>query len=223
MGGSFTDRSEALERVWVRIHRECGHAVETQVHVPQWDRWVWHCSARPACQQRGVAWAPPHGPCSECGAPLVAVREEAVLDLEVRSAEAPRTFFDVTVRYAIPGDASRLRAAEVRGGAVAAEAEANKRRRYPDGQTPWRVVPLATETGGRHGRTALQHLRKLARKRAERLDEGAEEAVSAMVQRWGAWLACALQRANAKVLKEALGSEEAREGREADLRTGLAG
>ena len=105
---------------------------------------------------------------------------------------------------------------------MAAEAEANKRRRYPDGQTPWRVVPLATETGGRHGRTALQHLRKLARKRAERLDEGAEEAVSAMVQRWGAWLACALQSANAKVLKAALGSEEAREGREADLRAGLA-
>ncbi len=222
VGGSFTERTEALERVWTRIHRECGHSVETQVHVPQWDRWRWHCSARPACQQRGVAWAPPTAPCGACGAALSAVREEAVLDLETRSAEAPRTLYDVTVRYAVPGDASRLRAAAARDGAVAAEAEDDKKRRYPDGQTPWRAVPLATETGGRHGLTALKHLRKLARKQAEKLEEGGDEAVSALVQKWGAWLSVALQRANAKVLLAALGTEAAEKECSATLREALA-
>ena len=223
VGGGFQERTEALERVWERIHRECGHAVERQVHVPQWDRWRWHCSARPACQQGGVAWAPPAAACGQCGAALVATREEAVLDLEVRSAEAPRTFFDVTVRYAVPGDAARLGAAAGRDGAVVQEAEEDKRRRYPDGQTPWRAVPLATETGGRHGPTALKHLRKLARKQAARLQEGGDEAVSSLVQRWGAWLSVALQRANAAVLHSALGTESADTELREKLRSELAG
>jgi hypothetical protein len=222
VGGSFTDRTEALERVWAKIHRECGDSVETQVHVPGWDRWRWHCTARPGCAQRGVAWTPLLGPCTACGAPLAAEREEAKLDLEVRSAEAPRTYFDVTVRYAVPGDQGRLRAAAERDGAVAAEAEAEKKRRYPDGQTPWRAVPLATETGGRHGRTALLHLRKLARKQAAKLEEGGDEAASALVQRWGAWLSCALQRANARVLHAALDKETGQEERAAVLRSSLA-
>ncbi len=217
VGGSFTERTEALERVWERIHRECGHAVGRQVHVAQWDRWRWHCSSRPACQHRGVAWAPPAAPCGLCGSALVAVREEAVLDLEVRSAEAPRTFFDVTVRYAVPGDAARLRGAAARDGAVAKEAEAEKRSRYPDGQTPWRAVPLATETGGRHGPAALAHLRKLARKQASRLEEGGDAAVSSLVQKWAAWLSVALHRANFNVLTAALGTEAA----DKELATGL--
>jgi hypothetical protein len=169
-----------------------------------------------------VAWTPLLGPCTACGAPLAAEREEAKLDLEVRSAEAPRTYFDVTVRYAVPGDQGRLRAAAERDGAVAAEAEAEKKRRYPDGQTPWRAVPLATETGGRHGRTALLHLRKLARKQAAKLEEGGDEAASALVQRWGAWLSCALQRANARVLHAALDKETGQEERAAVLRSSLA-
>ena len=84
------------------------------------------------------------------------------------------------------------------------------------------MVPLDTETGGRHGRTALKHLRKLARKRAEGLEEGGDKAVSALVQRWGAWLSCALHRAKAKVLKAALGTVDAQKEREADLRSTLA-
>ena len=119
--------------MWCRIHRECGHSVNTQFHVPQRDRWRWHCSARLACEQHGVAWAPPAAPCTACGAALVATREEAVLDLEVRTAEAPRTFFDVTVRYSVPTEGPRFRAAADRDGAVAAEAEGDKRRRYPAG------------------------------------------------------------------------------------------
>jgi hypothetical protein len=211
-----------LERVWARIHRECGDTVETQVYVQQWGRWRWHCSAKPVCQQRGVAWSPPTGPCSECGAALSALREEAVLDLEVRSAAVPRSFADVTVRYAVPGDAARLQAAAGRDGAVAAEAEGDKWRRYPDGRTPWRAVPLSTETGGRHGRAALLHLRKLARKQAENLEEGGDEAVSGLIQKWGAWLSVALHRANAAALSSALGAEPAALERADVLRSGLA-
>ena len=182
--------------------------MNTQVHVPQWDRWRWHCSARPACAQHGVAWAPPAATCTACGAALAATREEAILDLEVRTAEAPRTFYDVTVRYAVPGEGPRLRAAAGRDGAVAAEAEGDKHRRYPAGQTPWRAVPLATETGGRLGKEALTHLHKLARKQAETLDEGGDAAVSALLSKWAAWLSVALHAANASVARAALGGAE---------------
>ncbi len=204
VGGGFYEKTEALERVWERIHRECGHAVDRQVHVTQWDRFRWLCTG---CAQRSLAWAPPLGPCGTCGAALEVRREEAVLDLEVRSAAAPRTFYDVTVRYAVPGDAARLGAAANRDGAVAAEAEAEKLRRYPDAQAPWRCVPLATESGGRLGQRALKHLRQLARKQAENLEEGGQEAASGLVTRWGAWLSVALHRANARVLSAALGAQ----------------
>jgi hypothetical protein len=204
VGGGFYEKTEALERVWERIHRECGHAVDRQVHVTQWDRFRWLCTG---CAQRSLAWAPPLGPCGTCGAALEVRREEAVLDLEVRSAAAPRTFYDVTVRYAVPGDAARLGAAANRDGAVAAEAEAEKLRRYPDAQAPWRCVPLATESGGRLGQRALKHLRQLARKQAENLEEGGQEAASGLVTRWGAWHSVALHRANARVLSAALGAQ----------------
>ena len=84
-------------------------------------------------------------------------------------------------------------------------------------------MPLATETGGRHGPTALKHLRKLARKQAARLQEGGDEAVSSLVQRWGAWLSVALQRANAAVLHSALGTESADTELREKLRSELAG
>ena len=190
----------------MKIHRECGHAVDRQVHVPLWDRWHYQCTG-PGCQQRGTAWAPPAAPCSACGAPLSSEREEAVLDLEVRTATAPRTFFDVTVRYSVPGNAQRASVAASRDGAVAKEAEATKKARYPDGQTPWRCVPLATETFGRHGGQALKHLRELAKAKVAGLDDGAERAAGALVQRWGAQLAVALHRANAAVLWAALRPE----------------
>ena len=197
-----------MERVWERIHRECGHAVERQVHVPQWDRWRWRCSGAPACREHGTSPAPPTTPCAACGAALASEREEAILDLEVRTAEAPRTFLDVTVRYAVPGDRARLAAAAGRDGAVAKEAEDDKCRRYPERQCPWRCVPLATETGGRLGPEALKHLRKLARLQASKLDEGGDSAASSLVQKWAAWLSVALHRANAAVLWSALGASE---------------
>ncbi len=175
------------------------------MHVPGWDRWQWHCSS---CGARGATWERPAGHlCGSCGHATQAQREEAILDLEVRTAAAPKTFFDVTVRHSVPGDAPRLAAAASTAGAVAKEAEGDKRRRYPDGRCPFRAVPLATETFGRHGRAALRHLRELARARAEALDEGGEHAASALLQRWACRLSCALQRANAERLRTSLGAE----------------
>ena len=34
VGGGFVSRTEAVERVWARIHTECGYAVDTQVREP---------------------------------------------------------------------------------------------------------------------------------------------------------------------------------------------
>jgi len=130
--------------------------------------------------------------------------------LEVSSFQAPRVFYDVTVRHSVPGDAGRATAAANRGGVVAKEAEDAKRARYPDGRTPWRCVPLATESFGRHGQQALKHLRELAKEKAEAEleDEGAAKlAAGLLVQRWGAWLSAALHRANAALLSSALGPE----------------
>ena len=77
---------------------------------------------------------------------MVMELEEAVLDIEIRSARVPRAFVDVTVHHSVPGDASRLVAAARGGGAVNREAEAEKKRRYPDDHAPWEVVPFAVES-----------------------------------------------------------------------------
>ena len=113
-----------------------------------------------------MAPAPPAGPCTACGALLTVQREEAVLDLEVQGLDAPRLFLDVTVRHGVPGDEERLAAAAAFDGAVNKEAERDKQSRYPSGQSPWPALPLAQETFGRLGRTALSPLRNLARRRA---------------------------------------------------------
>ena len=180
-GGGTKARSADLERVLECIHRECGHAVERQVHVPGWDRFHWHCGS---CDNRGTAWERPGSTCARCGGLLHADREEAVLDLEVRSARFPRAYFDVTVRHSVSGDQARLALASKTAGAVAKEAEGDKRRRYPDGRTPFRVVPFAVVTFGRLGKTALKHLRELARERAAHSEEGSDELASALLQRW---------------------------------------
>ena len=129
-----------------------------------------------------------------------------MLDLEVRSAEEPRTFFDVTVRYSVPGGAADLAAAAAHDGAVNRQAEADKRARYPRGRTPWRTVPLAVETCGRHGLAALRHLRRLARQQAASSPEGDVETTGALVRRWGCRLSVALQRSNVARLRNALGA-----------------
>ncbi len=218
-GGGLKARSEDVERELARIHAECGHAVNTQVYVPQWNRWKWHCAA---CNRRGLTWEDAGAPCSTCNGQLEVELEEAVLDLEVRSARVPRAFVDVTVHHSVPGDAARLAAAARSGGAVNREAEAEKRRRYPDGRAPWKVVPFAVETYGRLSTEALKHLRSLARARAQELPEGGEEAASALLQRWAARLAAALQRCNARRVRSALGAAEPARQRARELAEALA-
>ena len=145
-----------------------------------------------------------------------------MLDLEVRSAWVPKLFLDVTVRHSVPNAGDRLARAARENGAVNREAEHEKENRYPAGRSPFKVVPLALETFGRHGKQALNHLRRLARKKAEALDEGGDEAVSALVLRWGCQLSVALQRANAANLRRCLGAaDRKRTGRE--LACALAG
>ena len=222
IGGGFVSRSEALERVWGRIHLECGYAVDTQVRVPGWDRWRWRCSAA-GCDGRGVAGQRPVGPCAVCGVAAVeAVLEEAQLDLEVCSAKVPRRYLNVTVRHAVGNDLARVQRASREAGATNAEAEADKRDRYPPRRCPYEALPLAVETFGRHGRAALRYLRGLARKQAARLDEGAADAAGALVAKGYRWLGVALQRANARNLQSALGDGDARRARARDLAAALA-
>ena len=136
---------------------------------------------------------------------MVAELEEAIVDVEFRSARIPRAFIDVTVRHSVPGDAARLAAAARGGGAVNREAEADKKRRYPDGRAPWDVIPFALETYGRLGSAALSHLRSLARTRAQ--EAGAESVEYASVLlRWSARISAALHRSNARRIGSALGA-----------------
>jgi hypothetical protein len=213
-----------LEAAWAHIHAECGYQVARQTPVPAWDRWRWHCSS---CAASGTAATrPAAGAACSCGAPLAARREEAILDLEIQRADCPRVFLDVTVRYAVPGDAEGLQAAAARDGAVNKGAEADKHARYPAGRAPWRMVPLALETGGRHGPAALRHLRLLARDRAQLLagddPAAAAAAAGALTRRWGAELAVALQAATARQLRTALGAGAARPRARAALAAELA-
>ena len=67
------------------------------------------------------------------------------------------------------------------------------------------MLPLALETGGRHGRAALRHLRQLA---AVVEEDRAEAVCSALCRRWGAELSVALHRATARQLRSSVGCRE---------------
>ena len=92
----------------------------------------------------------------------------------------------------MPGSQARLALASRISGSEAKEAEGDKRRRYPDGRPPFRVVPFAVATFGDLSQTALEHLRELARERAAHLEEGSDEVASALLQRWPGQLSTAL-------------------------------
>ena len=219
-GGGLKARSVDVENVLATIHEECGYTVARQVHVPQWNRWKSHCAP---CNRRGVTWDLPGAPCAFCGASTEHELEEAIRDLGVRSARVPRALLDVTVRYGVPGGDTQLAAAAREPGAVNRAAELEKRLRYPDGRTPWQVVPFAVETFGRLGLSALKHLRGLARTRAQGLPDGGEAAASSLMQRWAARLSTALHRSNASRLRSALGAAEPERQRARDLDAELAG
>ena len=71
------------------------------------------------------------------------------------------------------------------------------------------MVPLALETGGRHGLAALRHLRELARGEAALLgdDEAAPAVAGALMARWGRELSVVLHQATARQLRTALGAD----------------
>ena len=73
---------------------------------------------------------------------LDAKKEEALLDLEVRSAWVPKLFLDVTVHHSVPSGGDRLAKAARRNGAVNLEAEHEKEGRYPAARAPHKVVAL---------------------------------------------------------------------------------
>ena len=219
-GGGLKARSEDVEKELACIHRECGHAVDTQVYVPAWNRWRTFCAP---CALRSTTWDNPDAPCSSCGGQMVAELEEATLVVEFRSARILRAFIDVTVRHSIPSDAARLAAAARGGGAVNREAEADKKRRYPDGRAPWDVIPFALETYGRLGSAALSHLRSLARTRAQEAGAESVEYASVLLLKWSARISAALQRSNARRLRSALGAVKPARRRARELAESLAG
>ena len=201
-GGGTKARSRDLEHVWEQIHKECGYLVRREVPVAAWDRFRTRCAA---CGATAVSHNRPSDTCV-CGAPVVPIREEAVLDLEVQHPGAPLLYLDVTVRHSVPGDRERLAKAAAANGAINSEAETDKRSRYPRHAGPQHVIPLALETFGRHGTASLKYLRRLARSQAERAGVESEGTASALTVRWGARLSVALHRANCRNVQSALGT-----------------
>ena len=112
----------------------------------------------------------------------------------------------MTVRHSVPGDRKRLAKSAAFDGAINAEAEADKRTRYPRHAGPQQAIPLALETYGRHGKASLQYLRRLARSQAERAGLASEGTASALSVRWGARLGVALHKANCRNVQSALGT-----------------
>ena len=127
--------------------------------------------------------------------------------MEVQTAGQPRLFFDLTVRHGVPGTEEGLRAAAQTAGFVNNSAELDKKRRYPEGVTPWRALPVAVETFGRLGRAGLADLRELARAETAKVGGDAVWTTHAFLQRWCARLSVALHRANARALLTAGASE----------------
>ena len=158
--------------------------------------------------RRSFPWDLPRTPCDACGDSVVSELEEAILDIDARSARVLRLFLDVTIRYGVPGGVTQLAAAARGPGAVNRTAEIEKRLRYPDGRSPWKVVPFAIETFGRVGISALKLLRGLARARAQGIAHDGQAVVSSLLQRWGARISVALHRSNAMRLRSALGCAE---------------
>ena len=120
-------------------------------------------------------------------------------------------------------DPGRLARAAREDGATNAEAEGDKRDRYPSERCVHQVLPLALETYGRHGRTAVRYLRKLARNHAATLEKGSEHTASGLVARWGRWFSVALHRATARNVRASVGDEVGRRDRGRALAAELAG
>ena len=101
------------------------------------------------------------------------VREEAVLDVVTTDPSTGQVVFvDVTVTTACPDDAARLRSRARHDGRGAADAAADKRRRYD--RAGANLVPMAFEDGGRPAEETVAFVRRCgaAADRADPLREG---------------------------------------------------
>jgi len=131
-------------------------------------------------------------------------RRRAVLDLSVEGGPGgPLRYADVVVPHPV-GDTNTPEAAR-RDGAAAHKAEGTKYTRYGR-----RVLPLAVESYGRWGSTALTWWRQLAKQVAladPALAHQGRWAIPALLHRWWAEIGVALQTANAEGVLASLGRE----------------
>ena len=101
------------------------------------------------------------------------VREEAVLDVVTTAPSTGQVaFVDVTVTTACPDDAVRLRSRARHDGRGAADAAADKRRRYD--RAGANLVPMAFEDGGRPAEETVAFVRRCGAA-ADRVDPLREE------------------------------------------------
>ena len=104
-GGGLKARSVDVENVLVSIHEECGYTVARHVHIPEPIRWKSHCGP---CNSRGITWDLPGAPCDVCGASTELELEEAIPDLDARSARVPRALLDATAKTCLAATRSSL-------------------------------------------------------------------------------------------------------------------
>jgi len=93
--------------------------------------------------------------------PTTGRTEEAKLDIATSDPESGRPlFFDIVVYCAHSDNNARLRALARTAGKAAADAAADKRRRYANAGDA--LIPLALEAGGRPGEDFVHFVRQMA-------------------------------------------------------------
>ena len=158
--------------------------------MPEWDREV-------PDGRGGTRWQP------------------AILDLRISTLGDPNGFVDVTIRHPVLWEGGQgyagprtRRNAQAPGGA-AARGEQAKRDRYQGAGAGRRLVPIAIETYGRWGGTALDSIRRATRSFVEGDQDGEERndwGRSRVAQLWGGAISIALQNANADCITHAYGA-----------------
>ena len=173
-GGALEGRHDSI-RDWAAAScTAClGTPTLTEQRVPEWDR----VNAETGELEQAVLDVVTHDPCT--GAAM---------------------YVDVVVKCAHTDDVGRLRARARNNGKAAADAAADKRRRYPAAGA--NLVPLAFEDGGRPSEETVGFLRMLAATRTEAEGGNAEWGGTARL-----WQECStlLQLGNAELVLSANG------------------
>ena len=181
IGGALDTRHNRIRDRVARFWTECTTVPAlTEQRVPAWDTDVWDAATGRT------------------------VREEAVLDVVTSDpTTGEEVQVDVTVTTACPDDAARLRSRARHDGRGAADAAADKRRRYNlAGAT---LVPMAFEDGGRAAEETVAFVRRCGAA-ADRLDPAREGSGGQPVvaQLWQG-LSTLLQLGNAELVISANG------------------